>query len=224
MADYRNLVPFIKKWEGGLSKDTRDQCSKDPLPDGSGYHTNKGICWMTFKSVFGSGSDSVKRFYAMNDEDWGKVYKPLFWDKMGGDGIKSQRIADALVNWAWGSGTSTPSKAIQRIVGVNPDGVIGNQTINAINAGNEEDIYQKLKKANIDFFDNLSQSPKYSMYRAGWFNRLNNLYDDYMKSVKKFVGKGIATTKRHPILTGVLVVALIGASYILYKTLKTKNK
>jgi hypothetical protein len=36
---------YIKKWEGGLSKDSRDQAAKDPVPDGSGYHTNIGITW-----------------------------------------------------------------------------------------------------------------------------------------------------------------------------------
>ena len=216
MANHKNLIPFIKRWEGGISKDTRDQCSKDPLPDGSGYHTNKGICWMTFKSVFGDSKESVARFYAMNDADWEKVYKGTFWDKIKGDDIKSQRIADALANWAWGSGVGTPAKTIQKIVGVKADGVIGKQTVDAINSGNEEDIYNKFKKANIDFFDRLSSQPTYSMYRKGWFNRLNDLYDSYMKTVKGYASEGLEAVKKKPVRTIAILVLTGMAIYGLY--------
>jgi len=176
------MVPFIKKWEGGISKATTDQCSKDPLPDGSGYHTNKGICWMTFKTVFGSGPDAVKKFYAMNDEDWGKVYKGLFWDKMKGDEIKSQKVADILVHWAWGSGAVIPTKTIQSIVGVVADGSIGPKTVAAINAMDEATLVAKLKERNYAFYEGLVAQPKYAMYKAGWFNRLNEFYDKYLNS------------------------------------------
>ncbi|NBT09329.1 MAG: hypothetical protein EBS98_11125 [Chitinophagia bacterium] len=182
MANYTNLVKFIKKWEGGISKDTRDQCAKDPLPDGSGYHTNKGICWMTFKVVFGAGPDAVKKFYTMNDADWGLVYKGLFWDKIQGDAIKSQKVADILVNWAWGSGVATPSKAVQNIVGVTADGKIGPKTVEAINKMDEAQLIAKLKERNYAFFEALVVQPKYAMYRKGWFNRLNDLYANIIKA------------------------------------------
>lgn len=182
MTNYLKMVPFIKKWEGGISKDTRDQCSKDPLPDGSGFHTNKGICWMTFKAVFGSSPEAVKKFYTMNDEDWGKVYKGLFWDKMRGDEIKSQKVADIIVHWAWGSGQSIPSKTIQNIVGVTADGNIGPKTVAAINAMDEATLVAKLKDRNYAFYEGLVVQPKYAMYRKGWFNRLNEFYDKYLNS------------------------------------------
>jgi lysozyme family protein len=182
MTNYLKMVPFIKKWEGGISKDTRDQCSKDPLPDGSGYHTNKGICWMTFKAVFGSGPDAVKKFYTMSDEDWGLVYKGLFWDAMKADQIKSQKVADIIVHWAWGSGASIPTKTIQKIVGVTVDGKIGPKTLEAINGMDEEVLVAKLKERNYAFFEGLVVQPKYSMYRKGWFNRLNEFYDKYLSS------------------------------------------
>ena len=166
---------FIKSKEGGLSKETSDTASADKVPDGSGYHTNKGITWTTWKSVFGSGLDSIRRFYAMSDEDWGKVYKPLYWDKMGGDKINSQRIADTLVHWAWGSGLEIPSKAIQGIVGTKQDGIIGDKTIDAINNSNEADTFTKIKQAHIDHWNNLLKNPKYSMNK-GWITRLNDLF------------------------------------------------
>jgi hypothetical protein len=43
-------LDYILKWEGGLSKHPRDSAARHPLPDGSGYHTNKGITWRVFRS------------------------------------------------------------------------------------------------------------------------------------------------------------------------------
>ena len=43
MADYRKLVPFIKKWEGGFSNHPNDK----------GGATNKGVKLSTYRMVYG---------------------------------------------------------------------------------------------------------------------------------------------------------------------------
>ena len=43
MADYRKLVPFIKKWEGGFSNHPQDR----------GGATNKGVTFSTYRMVYG---------------------------------------------------------------------------------------------------------------------------------------------------------------------------
>ena len=53
MADYKNIVAFIRKVEGGLSSAQTDSAKQNPSPCGNGkngkpYHTNKGIQWITF--------------------------------------------------------------------------------------------------------------------------------------------------------------------------------
>lgn len=211
MANYKNIIPWIKKWEGGLSKAQTDEARLNPVPDGSGYHTNKGITWNTWQSVFGSSADSIKRFYQMSDADWQVIYKKYYWDAIGGDYINSQAIADILVNWAWGSWVYTPSVTIQSIVGTSQDGIIGKKTIEAINKGNQQDIYEKLKNANIDFFDKLSKNPKYAANRRGWFNRLNDLYDNFLKKVIE---------KKNEISIAGIIIILAIVIYIIY----TKNK
>ena len=211
MANYKNIIPWIKKWEGGLSKAQTDEARLNPVPDGSGYHTNKGITWNTWQSVFGSSADSIKRFYQMSDADWQVIYKKYYWDAIGGDYINSQAIADILVNWAWGSWVYTPSVTIQSIVGTSQDGIIGKKTIEAINKGNQQDIYEKLKNANIDFFDKLSKNPKYAANRRGWFNRLNDLYDNFLKKVIE--------KKKEISIAGIIIILAI-VVYIIF----TKNK
>ena len=56
MADYTNIINFIKAKEGGLSSATTDTASRNPSNCGNGsngkpYHTNKGVTWSTFKSL-----------------------------------------------------------------------------------------------------------------------------------------------------------------------------
>ena len=223
MANYQNMIPFILKWEGGLSKNPNDFYAKYPV-DASGNHTNKGIAWKVFSAVYGTGADAKKKWYAMTPQDWSLFYKKLYWDKIQGDAIKSQRIADALVNWAWGSGISIPSKAIQRIVGVTADGSIGPKTVKAINEGNEAQIFAKLQKANLDFFDSLTKQPKYAMFKKGWDNRLNDLYKNFLskaeeliEDTKEAVEEGVEVVKKNPINTTLIVLAVAVIAFIVIK-------
>ena len=205
MTDHKNIIPFILKWEGGLSRNTKDKASAYPVPDGSGYHTNKGITWAVWSSKYGSTPNSITRFYAMNNSDWSSIFKPLYWDAIKGDDIKSQAIADLLVNWAWGSGIYTPVATLQKILGVQIDGKVGPKTIAALNGSDQGEVFNKLKASNIAFFNNLSNNPAYAMFKTGWFNRLNDLYNNYLPAIKTAV-KGI-----FPLLGLALVV------YIYYK-------
>jgi lysozyme family protein len=182
MSDYRHIIPFIKKAEGGLSKDTADSASANPVPDGSGYHTNKGIVWSTWSNVFGTDADSIKRFYAMSDDDWGLIFKKLYWDMMLGDQIKSQRISDLLVDWIWGSGKHYPEADVQDILihafnqHLVEDGNFGAQTIASINSVDEQKLYDDIVAKRFWFFDQcVASHPTNERFLQGWRNRLNNL-------------------------------------------------
>jgi lysozyme family protein len=200
MASSNKIVPFILKWEGNLSKNIDDTAAANPVPDGSGYHTNKGVTWSAWSSVFGSTEESIKRFYKMAQEDWNAIFKPLFWDKLQLSKINSQRIADILAGWAWAAGPSTPIKAVQKIVGTTPDGIVGNKTITAINAANEQELFNALKAANIQYFQDLSSKPKYATFKKGWADRLNDFYNNYVNSVSPLIIVGVL---------GIIALALI---------------
>src|ERR1017187_7977633 len=103
MADFTHIIPFIKTAEGGWVDNVND----------SGGETNKGITYTTWVSFFGADHD---RFMAMSDEDWGAIFKKDYWDQMLGDQIQSQRIADIIVDWVWGSGKHYPEADIQDIL------------------------------------------------------------------------------------------------------------
>jgi len=96
-------IDYILKWEGGLSKHSKDSASSDCVPDGSGVHTNRGITWKSWKAQFSDSPESIKRFYEMNHDDWKKIYK-LYWEGIKADDIESDLIAEFWADFAWGSG------------------------------------------------------------------------------------------------------------------------
>ena len=127
MVDYKNLVGFIRKSEGGLSGDNQDLASSNPSPCGKDskgrpYHTNKGIIWSTFKGLASKGGyeASCDNFIKMTDSVWLKVYKVGFWDAIQGDRIQNQAIANTFVEMVWSSGMGSISSGKGVLGWLNP--------------------------------------------------------------------------------------------------------
>ena len=170
MADFKHIIPFIKRAEGGYVNDPLD----------AGGETNKGITIATWKSMFGDKAHD--RFLKMSDEDWGVIFKKLYWDKMLGDQIHSQRIADIIVDWVWGSGSHYAEADVQDILvhafgdHIAVDGAFGPATIAAINAADEQRLFDLIVVKRNWFFDQCVVShPTNARFLQGWKNRLNHL-------------------------------------------------
>lgn len=176
------LIPFMLKWEGGLSRSNHDRASQNYCPtelNGSYYHTNKGITYKTWVSFFGSQKDM--RFLVMDHKDWLLVFKDNYWDSWKADMISSQRIANVLAEWVWMSG-SYGIKIPQRMLGFTGnkvDGIVGPKTIKKLQKkinSSENDFLARLYDSRFRFYHNIvendfSQKPNLQ----GWLNRLNDL-------------------------------------------------
>ncbi len=184
---YFKLIPFFQQKEGGLTRNTNDSASSYPCPTPyngqTGWHTNKGITYKTWVAYFGANADA--RFFAMSDEDWGHILKAGYWDKVNADKIVPDSIAYTIVSWAWGSGPGTAARQMQKVVGVKQDGVVGNDTLNAINSyPDETELFDKCLAARENFFRSIcdpanattdSQKKQYERNKTflkGWLNRL----------------------------------------------------
>jgi len=174
MADHRQITSFIRKWEGGLSKSKKDSASADPVPDGSGYHTNKGITWKTFKSLAPKLGyiATPKLFYGMPDEIWDKIFKYGYWNVIRGDEIKSQAVADTLVDYAWNAGPGRAIQQLQKYLGLPQNNRMDNATLAAVNRANEQALHEGFSKYKEAWYKSLHQSAN----EAGWMNRLDDLY------------------------------------------------
>lgn len=165
MAKAELLKPFILRWEGGFVDDPLDR----------GGATNKGITIGTFRSFYGKYA-TVEQLKNITDEQWLHIFKSGYWDKWKADDIENQSIADIVVDWAWASGTSTSIKQVQKILGVAVDGIVGNDTLTAINIAVQRSLFVKIHSRRIEFVENIvKRNPTQSRFLKGWKNRINSL-------------------------------------------------
>lgn len=166
MANSSKLVPFILQWEGGFVND----------PDDLGGATNKGItigAFTEYKKRKGQKAPTVDDLKNISCAEWHDVFKSLYWDRWKADEIKNQSVANILVDWVWASG-SHGIKRPQRLLGVKADGIVGKQTIAAVNAMDAATLFKMIKDDRAKFIDEICKArPKNEKYRKGWVNRIN---------------------------------------------------
>jgi lysozyme family protein len=189
MANIDILLPFILKWEGGFVNDPAD----------AGGATNKGVTIATWRNVGydkdGDKDIDVKDLKLLTDLDVkNRVLKPHYWDRWKADQIQSQKVANILVDWVWGSGKNG-IVIPQRLLGVKADGIVGNKTLSAVNFAEPDQLFEAIFQARVDFFNDITRTSiaKYEKkigrkateselmkhtnkrFLKGWLNRLNDI-------------------------------------------------
>jgi len=187
MADFRQILPHVDKWEGGLVF----------IPEEKQY-TNRGIQWTTFKALapqlINLPNPTLDDLKNLTQAQW-EAFVKYFWNiATANNAINNQRAAELMFQAFWGS-ERTGIKVMQRAIGVNPDGFVGPITVRAINRN--PNAPQILYNALESFYKKLAtNNPKrYGRFLKGWLNRLSELKPD------KAAGLGII---------------LIGSVFLLY--------
>lgn len=169
MAKVDKLVPHILKWEGGWAND----------PDDLGGATNKGVTFKTYKSycrIEGKPVPSIGDLRRLTDEEFKDILKTLYWNPCKGDFIVSQSVANAIVDWAWNSGTATAIKEVQKELGVKVDGIIGNVTLSAINSASPLPLFGRIQQARKRYIERICEArPANRKFYRGWMNRINSM-------------------------------------------------
>jgi len=223
MADIKYIVNETLKWEGGLSNATTDTASKSPSPyvyNGvTGWHTNKGITYSTFKEASKTlgFEDNADNFLKMPNDIWMKIAKNMYWDKLHLDEVKSQAIANLLFSWTWASGYGWRNRVQSYL---KSKGVTWNTTdyaglpaaINGLtDKYGEKPIADDLFDQYREFYKSLNQP----VYLKGWLNRLDSL-QNYSYGL---LSTGLKFVKKHWLATTLITVGVIGLaiSFILPK-------
>lgn len=189
MAKVDILLPFILKWEGGFVNDPAD----------AGGATNKGVTLTTWRNIGydkdGDGDIDVQDLKLLSSADVrDRVLKPHYWDRWKADLIQSQKVANILVDWVWGSGKHG-IVIPQRLLGVADDGIVGDKTLSAVNFADPDQLFDAIFQARVDFFNEITEASireyekkigrkakeaelmKYTNKRflKGWLNRLDDI-------------------------------------------------
>ena len=228
MVNYKNLVPFIKIKEGGISGTPKDSASKNPSPCGKDrqgypYHTNKGVQWATFKGLASKGgyTASCDNFLKMPDDIWNRIYKVGFWDEIQGDRIKNQAIANTFVEMVWGSGIGSVSRGTGAVGWLNSFFKKNyNQNLTSItqmvdfvnkldNEGKTPELFEKLNNFRASKYKALNQPA----FTKGWLNRLNAFY---------ILNKPYAISKKEKTSITLGVILIITGATLYYKYGRTK--
>jgi len=172
MADFTQAFQLMIAHEGGYGND----------PDDPGGETYKGVARKIFSKWDGwTKVDILKRqtgFPANLDKDpelqqnVSDFYRVTFWDKMNGDQIANQDIANSIFDFGVNAGSGTSSSLAQMVVGAKSDGVIGPDSISAINNFDPDHFLASFTVAKIARYVNIvKKRPTSRKYFYGWVIR-----------------------------------------------------
>jgi lysozyme family protein len=99
-------------------------------------------------------------------------YKVEFWDRLRGDEVTNQTVAESVFNFSVNTGMSVAVKLAQLIVGATPDGAVGEKTLQKFNNAEPEAFKKAYALAKITrYADICNKNRTQSKFLLGWVNR-----------------------------------------------------
>ncbi len=155
VADFNAAVTKLLVREGG------DKLVNKPAD--SGGLTKFGISQKTYPKI---------NIAALTEAQARQLYRADFWDKVRGDDIVSQALAENLFDAAVNQNPDHAARWIQEIVHVGQDGVIGSATLRAINAMDPQSAIDRFRLSRIaHYVDIVSRNRSQEVFFLGWVGR-----------------------------------------------------
>lgn len=180
MADFNLAIPKVLDLEGGFQNHPDDSGN---YYNGELIGTNRGITPGVYAAYLGrdvTESDMLAITQAIAKD----IYKVRYWDRIKGDLINSQAVAEIFFDGAVNHGVSRGTKLMQETLNQNfgdnlsVDGVVGPLTLAAINQANASQLHNAYKARRIDFYHQIvANKPSQSVFLQGWLNRMNEFPD-----------------------------------------------
>lgn len=168
MAEHKVAETKTLKWEGGYCNVVGDEGGETIF--GIARNMNPRLkLWKiidTYKKGYSNFSKvnykELERLCLGNAEfkkEMQEFYKKEFWDKIKGDRIECQHLANALYDFAVNSGVNRAVKSLQEILNVKVDGSLGEKTLEAINKS-EKNLCNELCDKRRAFFETIAKKGK----------------------------------------------------------------
>ena len=177
MASFDKAIINTFKAEGGFQQDTSDNAN---YVNGILIGTNRGISAQGYYAYY-------KKIPTVNDiknltvEQAKQIFKGNYWDKICGDFIVNQSVAELMFQFVIGSGLSQISdiKDIANKVGGKSVLVLNDLPITKmdaffINGINQELFHARMKEWRFELYNRIvAKNPSKQKFLKGWQNRLN---------------------------------------------------
>ena len=165
MAIFNPIYELTLRLEGGYKL---HQNATESAVTYAGIYRKAHPHWKGWKFIDAKDMDNPELTNAVI-----RFYKEQFWNKIRGDEIEDQEIAKHLFEFAVNAGVPTAVKLLQLCVGETPDGVVGKDTLKAINSSNPTEVVYCFTLAKIKRYNELANKDpnKYGLYLRGWLNR-----------------------------------------------------
>ena len=166
MASFKkHIEPLITKEGGYKLTDAKGDRGGRTY---AGISERKNPKWEGWKIIEGEGLTSPRLRNAVHAR-----YFTNYWNPIKGDFISSSVVAEALLSSAVLSGPKMAIRLVQKACGVAVDGVMGTNTMAAINKVSERELLAYFGLARIARFSNLVEKDRsQDKWFRGWVNRV----------------------------------------------------
>lgn len=159
-TNFNKSLEYTFGWEGGYTNHPADP----------GGPTNWGITIFDYRRYIdpaGSAADVKK----MKKEQAAQIYKEKYWDLQHCDKMPGG-LDFAMFDYGVNSGIGRSQKALQKILKVEPDGIIGQKTLTAMRLQDTQYMIRALCAERLRFLRGLKTWP---VFGAGWKRRVEGV-------------------------------------------------
>jgi hypothetical protein len=143
-SSYNRSLAFVLKYEGGYVNHPADP----------GGPTNLGVTQQTLSNYLGRPA-SIEEVKALTPGKVGPIYKKRYWDAVRGNDLPAG-LDLVVFDFAVNSGPARATKALQKLVGVAQDGVMGMDTVAAVEREDAEDLIRRYCANRLAFLKGLT--------------------------------------------------------------------
>ena len=137
--------------------------------------------WKQIKTAINAYGDLKKASVVLYNDDTlvnlvASFYKTNYWDALNLDSVDSQQKANELFCFAVNVGVKSAVRVLQNMLGLTIDGIMGANTLKALNAYDTVAFDSDFDRAEIAYYRNLiRKNPRLGVYERGWENRARSV-------------------------------------------------
>ena len=181
-ANCARALKLVGLSEGGYTNHPLD---KGNWYEGKNVGTNHGISAPVLARWRGY-APTVRGMRALTKTEANEIYKARYWDTVHGDYL-SMGLDYAVFDYAVNSGTRRAIKALQRVVGAEPDGLFGGMTMNAIKRHHSKTIINRLMDRRLSCLQRITGPKGWRTFGKGWARRVNRVREDALNMAMETV-------------------------------------